>query len=45
MTDPTPRMGRIGEPQREYEFEPLEAPAVPEAVPANPDPDREPVQA
>lgn len=49
MTDSTeirPRAGDIGEGQREYEFEPVEAPSMPEPVVApTPTPDREPVPA
>lgn len=44
----TPRMGDIGEGQREWEFEPLTAPSVPEPVhvptPVT-EPEREPVPA
>lgn len=39
-----PRMGDIGEDQKEYEFEPLTAPSVPEPV-SVPVPDRELVPA
>ena len=39
-----PRMGDIGEDQREYEFEPLTAPSVPEPAPVEV-PEREAVPA
>ena len=41
MTTSTPRMGDLGGDEREYEFEPLTAPSIPEPTPA-PAPEREP---
>ena len=41
MTTFTPRMGDLGGDEREYEFEPLTAPSIPEPTPA-PVPEREP---
>jgi hypothetical protein len=38
-------MGDLGDDQREYEFEPLTAPAVPEPVAVPAEPAREPVPA
>ena len=41
-----PRCGDIGEDQREYEFEPLTAPSVPEPIPTPVEaPEKEPVPA
>lgn len=36
------RLGDIGEDEREYEFQPLTAPPIPEHTPAAPMPEREP---
>jgi hypothetical protein len=44
MTDREARAGDIGDDQREYEYEPLTAPSVPEPITV-PTPDREPVPA